>query len=110
MPDIRFQYMQVGCLLIKTYANRSIAVHRMNHKVIMDKAGRPLDETVCNLIPGSHYNCSVSANNQAGRGLSVGTSLWTPPNSMYAKYVYVQFRLFSLKSQVHGLTKRVLFQ
>ena len=49
----------------------------------MDKAGRPLDETVCNLIPGSHYNCSVSANNQAGQGLSVGTSLWTPPNSMF---------------------------
>ena len=94
MSLIIFQYMQVECLLIKTFVNRSIAVHKMNHRVIMDKAGRPLDETVCNLIPGSHYNCSVSANNQAGQGLSVGTSLWTPPNSMYAKYMF-NLRLFS---------------
>lgn len=73
--------LQVQCVLIETHSNSSIGAHSFTHKVLMTEKSRTLDEKVCGLIPGSQYDCSVAASNDAGTGDSSSTRLWTAPDS-----------------------------
>lgn len=75
----------------------------MVHQVKMELPKRPLDEKVCRLIAGSHYNCSVSAYNVAGAGKPITSTVWTAPNSEYDTIICIDLHDFGIIYYQHVL-------